>query len=133
MINSIPLTDENFIVFCAKYYTNPQCYDLVELQEDIKRIKYIKKLITRYVSTGELQERLILNHLIILNNLFGPECLLKMLFLKMEPYMVYLKPFLVLLNIMPTKVFGIGKENKTFETDQIGLDQEIVKKLRLLI
>lgn len=124
------LDESNFLLYVAKHYDNPQCYDTNELFEDLKRIKYIKKLLTRYATTGELQERLILNHLTVLNNVFGPECLVKVLFLKMEAYMIYLKPFLILMNIMPDKVYGIGKDCKNFETDLIPLEQNIVNRLR---
>lgn len=131
-MEEVPLTNENFFVFCSKHYNNPQCYDTSEMLEDLKRLKYIKKLLTRYIITHELQERLILNHLIILNNLFGVECLTKMLFLKMEGYMPYIKPFLILLNILPDVVTGIGKDQKRFDTTLIPLDQTIVNKLREL-
>ena len=63
------LTDENFVLYCAKYYDNPSCQSTEEFLDDLKHIKYIKKLITRYVENGELKERLILNHLTILYNL----------------------------------------------------------------
>ena len=62
----------NFLLYAAKHYDNPQCYDTVEFYDDLKRIKYIKRLINRYIEEGDLKERLILNHIIILNNVFGP-------------------------------------------------------------
>lgn len=113
-----------------KCYDNPNCSGLDEFNEDLARIKYIKKLITRYIQTGELQERLILNHLIILNNMFGPEALSRILCLKMETQLKYIKPFLVFLNILPPIIFNVGKDgNKTF-TDDIPMDQLIIEKLR---
>jgi hypothetical protein len=125
------LTDENFLLYCAKYYDNPQCHSTEEFLEDLNRIKYIKKLITRYVESGDLKERLILNHIIILYNVFGAEHLASILYLKMEPQYKYIKPFLVLLNIMPERLLNI-KEQKSINTDMIPMDENIIKQLRVL-
>lgn len=124
------LEDSNFILYCAKYYDNPQCHDTEEFYEDLRRIKYIKKLITRYIITGELKERLILNHIIILNNVFGPHHLCRIIFLKMEKQLKYVKPFLIMLEILPERVNNIGKEGKIFITDEIEMDSRIVEALR---
>lgn len=124
------LDDSNFLLYCAKYYDNPQCHDTEEFYEDLRRIKYIKKLITRYVVTGDLKERLILNHIIILNNVFGPIHLCRIIFLKMEKQLKYIKPFLIMLNILPDKVYNIGKEGKIFVTDEIEMDLKIIEALR---
>ena len=126
-----PLTDENFLLYCAKYYDNPQCHSTEEFLEDLNRIKYIKKLITRYIENGDLKERLILNHVIILYNVFGAEHLARILYLKMEPQYKYIKPFLVLLNIMPERLLNI-KEQKSINTDMISMDETIIKQLRKL-
>jgi hypothetical protein len=123
------LNNDNFLIYCAKNYDNPQCHSTEEFIEDIRRIKYIKKLITRYVESGDLKERLILNHLIILNNVFGAEVLCKILFFKMRNEFKYIKPFLILLNILPQKIYNVGNEN-FIETDLIPLDQNIVEVLR---
>jgi hypothetical protein len=125
------LTDENFLLYCAKYYDNPQCHSTEEFLEDLNRIKYIKKLITRYVESGDLKERLILNHIIILYNVFGAEHLARILYLKMEPQYKYIKPFLVMLNIMPERLLNI-KEQKSINTDMIPMDDNIIKQLRVL-
>jgi len=122
------LTDKNFLIFCAKHYEHPQ-YDSQEFFEDLNRIKYIKKLITRYVENNELKERLILNHIIILNNCFGPEALNRILYLKLKDQMKYIKPFLVLLNILIPQILNINEE-KIIYTDTIEMDQGIVAKLR---
>jgi len=122
------LTDKNFLLFCAKHYEHPH-FDSEEFLEDLNRIKYIKKLITRYTENGELKERLILNHIIILNNCFGPEILNRILYLKLKSQMKYIKPFLVLLNIIPDQIFNVGDE-KVIYTDIIEMDQGIVAKLR---
>lgn len=123
------LTDKNFILYCASHYDNYQFHSTEEFIEDINRIKYIKKLITRYVEKGELKERLILNHIIILNNVFGPDVLCKILYLKLKPQMIYLKPFLILLNILPDKIHNVNDE-KVIDTNLIPMDGNIVEKLR---
>jgi hypothetical protein len=112
-----------------KHYDNPQCCSIDEFNEDLNRFKYIKKLLTRYVKEGDLQERLILNHLIVLNNVFGASPLVRMLFLKLDKHLVYIKPFLILLNILPDRVYGIRKQ-KIIDTDIIPMDQYIIDVLR---
>lgn len=123
------LTNDNFLIYCAKYYDNPQCHSTEEFIEDLRRIKYIKKLVTRYIETGELKERLILNHIIILSNVFSAEILSKILLLKMRNEFKYIKPFLILLNVLPEKIYNVGKE-KIIYTDLISMDEKIVKVLR---
>ena len=123
------LDDSNFILFAAKYYDNPQCFDTLEFQDDLKRFKYLKRLFTRYQETGELKERLIINHLIVLYNVFGPEAT-RMLFFKLEGFHHYLKPFIVLLGYMPEVVRNIGVENKTYRSSDIPMDEEIIELLR---
>jgi len=122
------LTDKNFLLFCAKHYDN-SVYDSEEFFEDLNRLKYVKKLITRYTDNGELKERLILNHIIILNNCFGPEALCKILYLKLKDQMKFIKPFLILLNILPDKIYNVNGE-KIIYTDNIEMDALIVAKLR---
>lgn len=123
------LSDDNFLMYCAKHYDNPQCHSTEEFIEDLKRIKYIKKLITRYVENGELKERLILNHLIILYNVFGPEHLCRILYLKMKPQFKYLKPFLILLNVLPKKIYNV-RDEFIIDTDEIVMDEKIIISLR---
>ena len=128
-MNVEPLTNKNYLLYCAKHYDNPHCTDMNEFYEDLKRIKYIKKLVSRYVKTGELKSRLILNHLIILNNVFGPTVLVRILFLKMKPQLQYIKPFLIMLNILPDVVYNVSGE-KVIYTDNIAMDNKIVEDLR---
>jgi hypothetical protein len=123
------LTNDNFLIYCAKYYDNPQCHSTEEFIEDLRRVKYIKKLVTRYVEHNDLKERLILNHVIILNNVFGAELLCRILLLKMRNEFKYIKPFLVLLNILPEKVYNVGAEKIIF-TDLISMDENLVNILR---
>lgn len=128
-MNIDKLTNENFILFCAAHYDNYQYHSTEEFLEDLNRIKYIKKLITRYLEKEELKERLILNHIIILNNCFGPEITSKILYLKAKEQMVYIKPFLILLNILPEKLYNIENEY-IIDTNLIEMDSNIIRILR---
>ena len=78
------LTDKNFLLFCAAHYDNYQYHSTEEFYEDLNRFKYIKRLFSRYEETGELKERLILNHIIILYNLFGVPATTRLLFFKLN-------------------------------------------------
>jgi hypothetical protein len=124
------LDETNFLLYAAKHYENTQCYDTIEFYDDLKRFKYIKRLFNRYVEEGDLKERLILNHIIVLNNVFGPEATTKMLFLKCKGLEVCLKPFLLFLNILPEKIENLGIENKTIYTKEIKMDTHILQELR---
>lgn len=124
------LTESNFLLYAAAHYNNPQCYDINEFNDDLKRFKFIRRLINKYLDTGELKERLILNHIIALNNVFGPTCMTKMLFVKLEGYEEYIIPFLSLLGCLPTVVTGIGSKNKTIETKHISSDRIIEQRLK---
>lgn len=122
------LTENNFQLFAMKYYNNPNCSDLLEFQEDLKRIRYVRRLFKKYAQTGELRERLIINHLIVLYNTFEARAMTRMLILKQEEYLQYLKPFLMFLNYWTT---DIGKVNgKKVVDSNIPLDLTIVRTLR---
>jgi hypothetical protein len=120
------LDNNNFLLFAAKHYDNPQCHDTTEFYDDLKRFKYLKRLFVKYQDSGELRERLILNHLIILYNVFG-EAATRMLFLKLEGHYQYLKPFIVMLGFMPEKIIV---ENKIYYSSDINMDMHIVQILR---
>jgi hypothetical protein len=124
------LTDENFVMYAMKCYTSPHCI-LSEFEGDIKRIKYLKRLIRRYKVTKALKERLILNHIILLSNVFGHLPTVRILFFKIEErdYDV-LKTFLLYLNIMPEVVKGINGKN--IMSSDIPLDETVVGVLRKL-
>lgn len=124
-----PLNHDNFILYCAKHYNNPQCAETAEFVEDLNRIKYIKKLVTRYEATGDLRERLILNHVITLYNVFGSQHVARILYFKLEKQFKYVKPFLILLNILPDKLYNINNQ-KVIDMDQIEMDTRIVESLR---
>ena len=114
------LTSKNFMVYAMKAYENPHCMDLEEVQEDLKRIKYIKRLVKKYLETVQLRARLVINHMVVLSNVFGPEVTKKMLFFKVETDMLRcLKTFLVFLNYM-----------RDDELVNVSLDNRIVQELR---
>lgn len=122
------LTEDNFLVYCAKIYDNPQMLKSEEFLEDLDRIKYIKKLITRYTESKDIKERLILNHIITLHNCFGIY-LSKILYLKMKKQFQFVKPFLVLIDAMPSVLYNVGDEDIVY-TDSIPMDINIIKALR---
>lgn len=124
------ITQENFSLYAAKHYNNVNCLDMEGFQEDLARFKYISKLFKKYKEKGDIKENLILNHIIILTNLFGPQNTVRMCFLKMIEYKEYLKPFFIFLNIMPEKIEYIFDENFILYSSDISMDLEIVKKLR---
>lgn len=120
------ITDDNYIMFAMKMYDNPQCKDMEEFQEDMNRIKYLKRLFKKYKSSGILRERLILNHLIIFTNVFGIVGSSRLLFCRIEKELhPYLKTFLVFLNMLPEKIPEI-------DLMVIPLDKRIIDKLRRL-
>lgn len=123
------LNDSNFILYCAKNYDGKYYSSTEDFLDDLKRISYIKKLITKFCQTGELKERLILNHIIVLNNVFGPEPTCRILFFKLADQLKYIKPFLVLLNILPEQIFNVGEPN-VINTDCIEMDPTIITALR---
>ena len=122
------LSDDNFTIYAMKAYDNPNCI-MSEFEEDLKRIKYVKRLIKRYKATGELKERLILNHIIILSNVFGVEASVRMLFYKLdEDDFEVLKTFLLFLNFMPKIIRGIG--TKDLLSSDVSVDLFVGKRLR---
>ncbi len=122
------LNESNALIYAAKHYDNPHFFDTIEFYEDLSRFKYLKKLFNRYEETGEINERLVLNHLIVIYNVFGVEAATRLLFLKMENYGHFLKPFLILLNYLPETIFGVAGKN--IKTSDIIMDNKIVNKLR---
>lgn len=122
------LNDDNFMMYAVKCYNSPHCI-MSEFESDIKRTKYLKRLFRRYKSTTFLKERLILNHIILLNNVFGQEATARILFYKTDErdYDV-LKTFLSYLNIMPEYVTGI--RGKTIKVAEILIDQYVAGILR---
>lgn len=122
------LNEKNFQLFAMKYYNNPHCMDILEFHDDLKRIRYIKRLFRKYKETGELKERLIINHLVVLYNTFDPRAMTRMLMLKLGDYLDCLKPFLILLNYWTTDVGLV--EGKPIVDSNISLDIGIVNEIR---
>lgn len=124
------LSDENFLLYAMKAYDKPNAI-VSEFEEDLKRIKYVKRLIKRYRVTGELKERLILNHIIILSNVFGVDATVRMLFFKLDDsdYTI-LKTFLLFLNFMPRYINGI--KGKYINSADLSVDLFVGKRLKEL-
>jgi len=122
------LTAENIMIFALKAYDKPNCI-MSEFREDLKRFNYLKKLFRRYRKFGEIKERLILNHLVVLNNVFGPEIATRLLFFKMskEDYSA-LKTYLIFLSCMPDRVKGI--KGHDILSSEIPVDMTIANSLR---
>jgi hypothetical protein len=118
------LSEDNFLLYAIKAYTNPHCKGMVEFYEDLSRIKYIKRLFNKYDTKKTLKNRLLLNHIIILNNVFGNEGCSRILFYKIEKrYHSYLKSFLHFLKILP-------KTLPDLNIDDIPLDYKVLKILQ---
>ena len=116
------LTEKNLLLYAAKNYYNPLGASSDEFEEDLKKFKYIKRLVNRYLDSGELSERLIMNHLIVVFNVFGIEAGVKILGLKLEGrHWPVVKPFLLYLKYI-----------KNDEFTNINMDKIVVEKLRVL-
>jgi hypothetical protein len=108
------LTEENLFLYAAKAYYKPQFSDIEEFYEDLKRFKYIKRLVNRYLDQDELSERLIINHLIVVFNSFGIEPAINILKLKLdERHWPVIKPFLIYLKYIRDDQITGFKMDKT--------------------
>ncbi len=130
-MNDFPLNKETFLLYASQHYDGGFIAGMDELKEDLNRVKYIKKLVTRYVQNDDLKERLILNHIIVLNNVFGARAASRILYYKLKDCFHIIKPFLVLINILPEKYYNIDDVD-VIDTNVIPMDQLIVEKLRNL-
>ena len=125
------LTEENVLMYQMKSYDNPQCHTYEEFVDDMKRIKYIKRLFFRYHTKRILKERLIINHLIILYNVLGNTAASRILFLKIDPSQYYiLKSFLSFINKMPNRIYGVNGSD--INSIDIPIDNDIIEALRKL-
>ena len=125
------LNEGTFLMYSMKEYNNIQCVDIEEYYDDLKKIKYIKRLFNIYKNDGQLKERLILNHLITWYNIFPIESGTRILFYKIEEHFwPMLKTFLIFLERMPTKIESIRGE--TILSTDINLDDGIVNRLRTI-
>lgn len=122
------LDEDNFVLYASKYYDNPSFFNTVEFYDDLNRFKYLKRLFKRYRCSNILKERLILNHIVILYNVFG-DAATPMLFYKLDSYHEYLKPFLVYIGRMPERLTLNGK---VLYNSSIVMDPNIINTLRSL-
>jgi len=124
------LTNENIMMYAVKVYDKPNCI-MSEFKEDMKRFNYLKRLLKRYRKMGELREQLVLNHLVVLNNVFGPEAATRLLFFKMskDDYSA-LKTYLLFLSCMPDRVKSI--KGHDILSSEIPVDMSIAQALRNL-
>ena len=122
------LTNDNIMIFAMKAYDKPNCI-MSEFKEDMKRFNYLKRLFKRYRKLGELREQLVLNHLVVLYNVFGPEVATRLLFFQMskDDYSA-LKTYLLFLSCMPEKVKGI--KGHDIISSEISVDMTIADILR---
>jgi hypothetical protein len=122
------LSADNILLYAIKAYDKPNCV-MSEFAEDMKRFNYLKRLFKRYRKIGEIKEQLILNHIVVLYNVFGPEVATRLLFFKVpkDDY-ITLKTYLIFLSIMPDRVKGI-RGNDIISSD-ISVNTEIASILR---
>ena len=124
------LNEKNFLLYAMKEYDNPQCVQVEEFYDDLKKVKYIKRLLNQYLNEGILKERLLLNHIIVFYNVFPVRSATRILFLKIEEeFWPILKTFLVYLSYMPEIIDSIN--GRSILSDNIQLDQHVVDRLRI--
>ena len=124
------LTEDNVMLYAIKAYDKPNCI-MSEFSEDMKRFNYLKRLFRRYRKHNEMRERLVLNHLVVLNNVFGVEATTRLLFYEMSPNdYPQLKTYLLFLSCMPDVIVGI--KGKNILSPSIEVDMEIANVLRTL-
>jgi len=130
ILETTDLNESNVLIYAIKHYDKPY-YITSEFEEDFKRIQYIQKLFCRYERKGELKERLILNHLIVLYNVFGAEAAARILFLRIsDKHRPILKTFLVYLNIMPDVVSSVNGSDIISSNIQIdGKAAQLLRKI----
>ncbi|SVD56783.1 uncharacterized protein METZ01_LOCUS409637 [marine metagenome] len=115
------LTVKNFQAYALSVYDDPQCIDIQDFQEDVRRFRYLKRLLHRYHENGELRERLMLNHLITLFNVFGFDPCMRMLQFKIKEDNYW--------SSLKTMLLFLGYIEEGWETD-IPLDDELTQRLR---
>ena len=104
---------DNVLMYAIRHYNNPHCEGEKEFEDDLKRFKYIKRLLRKYHDTDILKERLLLNHIIVLNNVFGVEASTTLLLYKIQPeYWPTLKSFLIYLNTITEEELSHIDENE---------------------
>ena len=124
------LNEKNFLLFAMQHYDNPQCVEVEEFNDDLRKIKYIKRLFNQYDLEGILKERLLLNHIIVFFNVFKTRAATRILFFKIEEkFWPMLKTFLSYLHFMPEdKIESIN--GREIRVTDIPMDQGIINRLR---
>lgn len=122
------LTDDNYILYAAKRYENINCGGTQEFYDDLERIVYLKRIFNKYKKNGSIQKRLVLNHLIVLYNVFNSFAITRILFLRLKEHHEILKPFLIFLNKLPPIVYNINMVD--INTIDIKMDDNIISILR---
>jgi hypothetical protein len=124
------LNEKTFLLYATQHYDNPQCVDVEEFNDDLRKIKYIKRLFNQYSLGGDLKERLLLNHIIIFFNVFQTRAATRILFFKLEEkFWPVLKTFLFYLKFMPEdKIESIN--GKEIIVSDILMDQGVIDSLR---
>ena len=122
------LTNDNVVMYAIKAYDKPNCI-MSEFTDDMKRFNYLKRLFQRYRKYDELREQLVLNHLVVIYNVFGPEAATRLLFFQIakEDYSA-LKTYLLFLSCMPERVRGI--KGQDIISSEISVDMTIAQTLR---
>lgn len=122
------LTNDNISLYVAHTYYNPSCIGVVEFRDDVRRVKYVTRLLRRYHETGILREQLLLNHLILLSNVFNPTDLVRILVFKIDAtYYSALKSLLEFLYLCPDRVDGI--RGRTIWFTRIPKDRQLAARL----
>lgn len=125
------LTKDNIRLYAASVYNNPGCNSHIEFEEDYLRIKYLKTILNKYVNNKKINIRILVNHIICIQNVFPGEATAKILFVELEESTwVTLTTILFYLNLMPDKIVGIN--NKMIFLSSIGLDAELLEILKEL-
>ena len=128
------LSYDNIMLYCAKHYENPHCTGIDDFNDDLNHIKYLKRLFNRYTKTNDLKTNLIFNHLILLYNVFENEAVTRVLFHRInEEHWSILKPFLIALSHLPETILGVSEKHKIINTDNIPLDQNVIKEVRVVL
>ena len=128
-MNFDDLNEDNFVLYAMKHYENNQCLSEKDFNNDLKIFKYLRRLLNRYENNGDIKERLILNHLIMLTNVFSVQATTRMLFFKIpEKYWSVLKTFLIFLKYMPETVEPVN--GKKIISSDILIDMNVAEQLR---
>jgi len=119
----VDLTKKTYFAYALKMYDNPSCTGIAEFHDDLVKFKYIKRLLHRYVRTGEIRPRLLINHIVGITNIFRPEAVARLLFYRVHPSAWRaLKTTLDFLNLMPPmipSVNGVVILNKDISYDSV--------------